>query len=307
MANYFNWLSKHPEHKLLYYICGEEETLSLEVLDGVKSQFMGEKLTLSCKGSWASIEQAVLTEAAQIRVVVLTYVDLLDETKKDILLSWAKRIVAGDLPLVVLVIYTREVNPDTALPLFRPFVDKGRFVECKQLSVDNMKKYAMTSYGCTEQAALVLMELVSYNFRLLNNELEKLACLSDVIDEDLVKELVVFSADDMLVNYLLRRMKDNSVRVVSAVPQAAIIPVLSHLTRKLAFLYMLIQADGPGMGAHKLAAILGVQPWQLLEYFAIKKYWNAPQVLQSLKLLTTMEEHYHKHASNILTLLAAWW
>jgi hypothetical protein len=122
-----------------------------------------------------------------------------------------------------------------------------------------------------------------------------------------VKQFVVFEADDLFLNKMLIRSRDQAKQVVSAVPQDTIPRVLNQLTKKLAFLYQVIINDAPGIGAHKLAGILGVQPWQLLEYFAIKKYWTASAILEKLKLLTVMEAQYTSHKTNILSLLAAWW
>lgn len=307
MANFFQWQSKHPEYKPLYYVCGEEMALRLEVIDAVQAQFAGDRVAVEAKQGFAAIERAVLTETSRLRIIVVSQADKLKSHQIVTLSDWAWRIVRGELTQTVLILHTEEINPDTALPQYRPFVDKGRFVECKAFTVENMKKYAMQSYPCTEAAADLLIELVSYNFRLLNNELEKLVTFETQIDEALVRDVVVFSADDMFLNYMLRRSREQAIKVVSAVPADSIRQVLNTLARKLAFLYLVVIHDAPGMNVHKLAATLGVQPWQLLEFFAIKRYWNGPTLLEKLKLLTTIESHYYQHSSNILLLLASWW
>ena len=306
--NYFQWRGKHPEHKPLYYVCGEEIATRLEVLDGCVSQFLARRLVVDAKKGFADVEIAVLAETQQLKVVTINNADKLDDEQKEIIINWAERIAKGQIMQTVLILHSDEVNPQTSLPIYRPFVEKGRFIECKQMTVENMVKYAMEGYNLTESAANLLAEMVSFNFLKFNNELEKLSCLDlQQIDERIVKELVVFSADDVFVNYMLNRNIKMAQMVASAVDAKQRNSVLTLIAKRLSFLYLVIQKDAPGIGAHKLAAMLNVQPWQLLEYFAIKRFWNGPLILNKLKLLTTVEQQYSAYNSNILSLLVNWW
>ena len=306
--NFFQWKAKHPEHKPLYYVCGEEISTRLEVLDGVVSQFLARKINVDAKRGFADIENAILSETVQLKVITINNADSLDENQREILTEWAMRIAKGQMMQTVLVLHTNEVNPVTSLPFYRPYVEKGRFIECKTMTVENMVKYATDGYNLTESAANLLAEMVSYNFLKFNNELEKLSCLDlQIVDDSVIKELVVFSADDVFVTYMLNRNKKNAALVASSVNPATINSVLTFISRRLSFLYLVIQNDAPGIGAHKLAAILGVQPWQLLEYFSIKKYWNTALIIEKLKLLTVIEQQYSLYNSNILALLVNWW
>jgi DNA polymerase III delta subunit len=314
MANYNQWRSKHPENKLLYYVCGAELSLSLEVRDAVIQQWTHPpnnailQYVDVAKSSFASVENIVLMQPNSMRVVLLENVDKLQGNQRACVEHYAWLITQGRLTYTALVCFTREQNPDTADPFYRPFVEKGRFVECKTMSVDNMKKYAMDDYNCTEEAANVLAEMVSYSFLKFNNELEKLSCLDlPRIEATHIRDLVVFSAEDLFMNYMLVRNNPQALKVVSAVHESTVAQIMTNLVKKLAFLYLMIKEDTPGIGAHKLAAILGVQPWQLLEYFAIKKFWNGPLILEKIRLITQIESHYSKYSTNILPLLVAWW
>jgi len=310
MANYTQWKSKHPENKNLYYVCGIELALCLEVVDAIIKQWPHARVVDldARKIPFGQIDVALLEQPIGLRVVILRNIDVLLPGALVYIEHTAWLISQGKLPQTILVVYTAEDNPETSQDLYRPFVEKGRFVECKAMSVDNMKKYAMEDYRLTALAADLILELVSYNFNRLNNELEKLSCLDLLqIDENIVRELVVFSADDTFISHLLKHNNTQANLVVSAVPPDSINSVLTTLAKKLAFLYLVVINDTPGIGAHKLAAILGVQPWQLLEYFQIKRYWSAPTILEKLKLLTVIEQHHSSYASNVLPLLCAWW
>lgn len=83
--------------------------------------------------------------------------------------------------------------------------------------------------------------------------------------------------------------------------------VLSTLVKKLSFLLLMMKNDRVRITAHALAAKLECQPWQLLEYFEMKKWWNEDKIVSKLKLVTELESVYASNQSNILPLLVGWW
>ena len=308
MANYWQFRSKHPEYKSAYWVCGEEMALRLEVVDSVVSQFQCQNKYWAEASDFSRVEDIILCETQERKVVVVEHAEAFKDYQADQVTKWASKIVAGKMGQTILIVHADEKNPDTAQPRYRPFVEKGRFVECKAMSVDGMRKYAMEDYKLTQPAADLLAELVSFNFLKFNNELEKIHCLNlESVDENIVRELVVFSAEDIFVKYMLSRNLNGAKMVVSAVNSSTVGSVLTHLAKKLSFLYLLFINDKPGTDAHRLAAVLGVQPWQLLEFFAIKRVWNSHLIMEKLKILTAIESQYSTHNTNPLPLLAAWW
>lgn len=223
MALYWQFKSKHPEFKLLYYICGAEFSLVQEVRDAVISQWkhqaISDSVVLDCGvDSWSDIDSVLHMQPVGRRIVVLdNFQEIKDARKIGTVISVAWNIGIGVLSNIVLVVVSNEEKPETSSELYRPFVEKGRFVECKTMSVENLKRYCVEDYNCTEDAAELLLEKVSYNFVALNNELEKLSCLDVQITRDLVDKLVLFSADNLLLRYLLNNQPVQAAKVVHVV------------------------------------------------------------------------------------------
>jgi DNA polymerase III delta subunit len=310
VATYWQWRSKHPENKLLYYVCGVEYSLVQEVKDALLAHWSHANIIkLDCKSSdWADVEHWILVEAEGLKLVCLENAQLLKPHQWERLAEYAWRIADMSLALTILVVVTNEEKPETAEARFRPFVEKGRFVECKQLSIDGLKRYCEDDYQCLPDAADRLLELCSYNFRKVNNELEKLRLLklSPITPAD-VEKYVVFSADDLLVRYLLNRQSELAAKVAHVIPTSGCQSVMTYLTKKLSFIYVSMLNDAPGIGAHRLAARVGVQPWQLLEYFEVKRNWSLSLLEDKLRVLCQLEAMYAQNPTNVLQLLVRWW
>lgn len=310
MAQYWQFRAKHPEHKLLYYICGREYSLVQEVKDSVVSQWgTNDVFRQDCASvNFDVIESTIMTQRPASIVHVIENAQLLSDLNWQVIEFAARRIIAGDLLGVVLVVVTNEDKPDTKQSRYRPFVEKGRFVECKSLNMDSLKRYCQEDYHLTPEATDLILERVSYDFRKLNNELEKLACLGlDVIPKQLVEDLVVFSASDLLLTHLLHNQPSRASMVTAVVDYRDTNYILGTLCRKLVFLCRMLSNDAPGMSAHRLAAKLGVKPWQLVEYFPLKRSWTSEDLLSHIRLITEIEKLYYYHRSNVLLLLVEWW
>lgn len=310
MATYWQWKSKHPENKPLYYVCGSEYSLVQEVKDSLIQQWRNvETWRLDAKQmKWSTIESQLLLSRPGINHLVLDNAHLLKPASWELIERLAQAIVSTASTTQLLTVITNEENPDTASSRFRPFVEKGRYVECKQLTEDGLKKYCMTDYCLTEEAADELIELCSSNFTKINNELEKLSLLGlNPVTPDTVRKFVVFSAEDLLVNHLLRRNMELAFRTLHVLKESDCPRVLSILASKLMFFRIAYSKDAPGIGAHKLAAAVGVQAWQLLEFFKIKRFWDAAMMDSKLQLITELERIYHSQRGNVLYFLVKWW
>ena len=296
--------------KLLYYICGREYSLVQEVKDSVVSQWATNNVfRQDCVSvNFDIVESTIMTQRPSPIVYVLENAQLLSDSNWQVIEFAARRIIGGDLLGVILIVVTNEDKPDTKLSRFRPFVEKGRFVECKSLNLDSLKRYCQEDYHLTPEAADLILERVSYDFRKLNNELEKLACLNlTVISKQTVDDLVVFSASDLLLTHLLHNQSSRASMVTAVVDYRDTNYILGTLCRKLVFLCRMLRNDASGMSAHRLAAKLGVKPWQLVEYFPLKRFWTCEGLLSHIRLITEIEKLYYYHRSNILHLLVEWW
>jgi len=309
MATYFQWKARHPEKKLLYYICGPEYAMVQEVKDAVIAQWQNSIVTtsLDCKRhAFASIEGSVLSSVGG-EMFVLENCQVFNDSQWTKVIDWVHAIIAGKFP-VLLVLVTNEEKPDTNLARFRPFVDKGRFVECKAVTQEALEKYCCDDYNLSVDNARLLISLCGFSFRKLNNELEKLAlvCNGAPAGDD-IRALVVFSAGDTIIRDLLERNQTQAKLNVHSVGVSEISNILRQLLVKLLFTYQAYKEDKPGIGAHRLAAIVGCQPWQLLEFFAIKRHWSVGSLEQHLKMLVEFEAMWSKNQTNVLPLLVQYW
>lgn len=310
MANFWQFRSKHPEHKRLYYVCGAEVGLVQEVVDLIISQWSIKPVIFDCdtKGkSFADMESFSLAAHVVDSIIVIQNAQNLNDKRWEHITKWAWGIVHGDIPRLCIIVISDESKPDTKELKFRPFVEQGRYVECKEMTVDSMKKYCTTDYDITEEAADLLLSKVSYNFRKLNNELEKLKCLHMRIRKETIDKFVVFSPSAVILNLLLQRQKDLAIAASVSVNEKDVLTILNTLAKKLAMLYRIMLADGPRMKAHSLAKAVGIKPWQLLEYFEIKRWWNYSSINQAFKSLVKTEIVYRESPKSAMRLLVSWW
>ena len=279
-----------------------------EVKDSVIAQWERmDTVRLDVSQGFAQIESAVLSVGTQLRHVVVENAQKFHDRHWEFITDWAWAIVQGKLQ-VLLTITSDEEKPNTILERYRPFVEKGRFVECKQVTAESLEKYCVDDYGLSADNAAFIIDLCGYNFIKLNNELEKLRFVygSNIQRHD-IESLVVFTPQNLVVKYLLERNGESASKVVHTLIKSEISEIFRTLVVKLSFFLLVYKLDKPGMGAHRLATAAGCQPWQLLEYFSMKKHWTVTSLQEKLKLLTEFEDVWSKTQSNILGLLCRWW
>jgi DNA polymerase III delta subunit len=197
------------------YICGEDKTLVADVLKAELAYRPINQLDfveLDGKDPIADI-MAALDQYAKdgYRVVVLHNAD---ELKKwGPVITW---LTTAQMKTTNLICVGNDVRPDTKEQRFRPFVEKGRFVECKPLSEEQLLEHIVLTGKYTQPAAQLLIERTAGSTARVFNEMNKLSYLPGAIDVEAVQEYVEQSESERFVEALFNGDKRLAMKIASS-------------------------------------------------------------------------------------------
>lgn len=293
MATYPQWRKKFPEGKRLMYLCGEDKSLVAQVLKDELSYRPINDLDyveLDGKDPVADIMGALNQYAKDgFRVVVLRNADTLK--KWGPLLEW---LSGPQMRETTLICVGNDVRPDTKEQRFRPFVEKGRFVECKPLTEEQLQEHIMLAGNYTREAAQLLIERTGGSTALVLNEMRKLAYLPGPVDMDTVRAYVTVSESERFVDALFDNDKTLAMKIAASMEAEDFGFIVGSLEYALSNLVLLVFVRDKQLDLRDLAERTGIPIFLVGKYLRWGKGVTSSVLYKRIKLLANADAYQRR-------------
>lgn len=292
MATFPQWLERYPEHKRLMYICGEDKALVDYVYTAeLQSREINELdfVALSGRDKIAAImaELDQFAKSANGRIVVIRESDRVK--KWEPVITWCNNVYMRNTTLLCV---GDEVKPDTNQEYLRPFIQKGRYVECKPLDEAQLKQFVMARGDITSDGARVLIELLAGDvFRILN-ELRKLEFLGvGTVTAELVEKVVEPRAQDVLVDALFTGQRERALQCARQFDVTDYPLLIGTLEYHLGNMIM-IAGQGRYLKPQELASRTGIPIFLIPRYGRWARLTNLQVLYRRVKVLANLDKLY---------------
>jgi DNA polymerase III delta subunit len=260
MATFVQFLRKHPARKNWYYVCGEEKLLVEDVVRMVVEMFDPDPRAFSVLDAKESVGNVMAALASDspfpTRTIVLRNAQLLTEWDR------VHRALNDRLRLLVV---TDERNPKTTESRYRPFVEKGQFVECSSMErPERMFDYVSVLLTDMEEGAVqYLVDRYEEDFPSLRNLVQQLLLFPKPTGR-LVRTLTEYGGAVTFASALISGGKKEAVRVLPRVPRTEyLVLILRSLERELVREMFVVDALRQGLRGYDLYQNAGVPRWAL--------------------------------------------
>lgn len=292
MAYFLQWLKKYPERKRLIYICGKERVLVNEVLKAELASHNVSDLGLikldGAKNSLADID-AELNQYGD-RLIVIKNADAIKDWK--LILKWMDSRYMRNTSLICV---GDEILPQTNEARYRPFIEKrdsGKFIECKELSLEQTLELIDMKGSFTHDARNALYVACGGNLAKILNEIEKLNYLGKKITKELVDAFINVSINDNFVNKLFERTY--TLDMVSLIQEKDIPLIIAGIEYYLLNMLLIIKYRSNDRGFKDMAKISGVPLFLVNKLFFLCKGVSEETILRRIKLLANLDVSYRK-------------
>jgi DNA polymerase III delta subunit len=260
MATFIQFVKKHPARKNWYYVCGEEKLLVEDVVRMVVEMFDPDPRAFSVLDVKDSVGEAMATLASDTPFPTKTVV----LRNGQLLVEWDKihRLLNDRLRLLIV---TDERNPKTTEPQYRPFVEKGQYVECGKMDrPERMFDYVAHYLPPLEEGSVqYLVDRYEEDFPSLRNIVQQLR-LFPAVTGRLVKTLTEVGGAVTFATVLISGGKKEAVRSLPRVPRTEdLVSVLRSLERELVREMFVVDALRQGLRGYDLYQNAGVPRWSL--------------------------------------------
>jgi len=293
MATFMQWAKSYPSGKRLLYICGEDTALVSEVLQKELSHRPLNDLdyiTLDGKGPLADITAALEEfSTTGYRVVVVQNAEHIKDWGK--IIEWASD---KEMKHTTLICVGNDIKPDTKLPHLRLFFDKGKFIECRPLSEENLIKYVLSRGRFTKEASVALVKRTNGSSARILNELHKFEYLPAPITAEQVSTYVEVSASEQLVEALFENKKATAMQIAAELDEASFRCVLGALEYNLSNLVLFAFVKDKNATATDIAERSGIPVFLIGKYFGWSKGLTNTVLYKRIKLLANADAQYRK-------------
>jgi DNA polymerase III delta subunit len=294
MAYFLQWLNKFPERKRLVYICGKERLLVNEVLKAEMASRNVSDLGLikldGAKDSIVNIDTELKQYGNNNRLILLKNADQIKDFS--FVIKWTN---LTHMRKTSLICVGNEVFPQTKEDRYRPFIEKrdsGKFIECKELSLEQTLELIAMKGSFTHDARNALYVACGGNLSKILNEIEKLNYLGKTITKELVDEFVNVSINDNFVNKLFERTY--TLDMVSLIQEKDIPLIIAGIEYYLLNMLLIIKYRSNDRGFKDIASISGVPLFLVNKLFFLCKGVSEATILRRIKLLANLDVSYRK-------------
>jgi DNA polymerase III delta subunit len=292
-ATFLQWLNSYPSKKRLLYVCGEDKALVFEVLQKeLASRPLNDLdyVTLDGKGPLADITAALEEfSTTGYRVVVVQNAEHIKDWDK--IIEWASD---KEMKRTTLICVGSDVKPNTKLPQFRMFFDKGKFIECRPLSEENLIKYVLSRGRFTKEASVALVKRTNGSSARILNELHKFEYLPAPVTAEQVATYVEVSASEQLVEALFENKKSIAMQIATDLDEASFRFVLGALEYNLSNLVLFAFVKDKNATATDIADRSGIPVFLIGKYFLWSKGLTNTVLYKRIKLLANADAQYRK-------------
>jgi DNA polymerase III delta subunit len=261
-------------------------------------------VTLDGKGPLADIT-AALEEFAKTgsRVVVVTNAEHIKDWDK--IIEWA---TDKELKRTALICVGNDIKPNTKLAHFRLFFDRGKFIECKPLSEENLVKYVLSRGRFTKEASSALVKRSNGDSARILNELHKFEYLPAPITAEMVVTYVEASESEQLVEALFENKKPLAMQIANFLDEESFRFVLGSLEYNLSNLVLFSFVRDKNATASDIAERSGIPVFLIGKYFLWSKGLSNTVLYKRIKLLTNADAQYRKGLTvGVLERLVSLW
>jgi DNA polymerase III delta subunit len=306
LATFPQWRERFPEGKRLVYICGADRALVSEVYKSELSYRPIHELDYVVHDGKDHISDimASLSQYSKggMRLVVIHNSDLIK--KWEPIIEWTTSRMKDTTLLCV----GNEVKPDTKQAYFRPFVEKGRFIECKPLNDEQMLDYIVRSGKFTKLAAETLVRRTGGSMFRILNEMKKLEYLPPPVTPEVVEEYVLVSESDQLVDALFANDKKAAMHIAESLDQKELGFILGSLEYALSNLVLLVSVRDRQASAVDISERTGIPMFLMGKYFAWAKGVTTNVLYKRIKLLANVDALSKRgHTTGVLERLIVLW
>jgi DNA polymerase III delta subunit len=289
------------------YICGEDRALVSEVLQKELTHRPLNDLdyvTLDGKGPLADITAALEEfSTTGYRVVVVQNAEHIKDWSK--IIEWA---ADKEMKATTLICVGNDIKPNTKLPHFRVFFGKGKFVECRPLSEENLVKYVLSKGRFTKEAAVALVKRTNASSARILNELRKFEYFPAPITAEKVVTYVEINESEQLVGALFENNKALAMQRAGLLDEASFRFVLGALEYALSNLVVLSFVKDKTATMADIADRSGIPVFLLGKYFLWSKGTSNTVLYKRIKLLANADAQYRKgNTVGVLERLVALW
>ena len=296
-ATFLQWAKNYPLKKRLLYICGEDHALVEEVL---QKELVYRPLndldyvTLDGKRAHLADITAALDQFSKdgFRVVVLMNADAVKEWDK--IIEWAS---SKEMKETTFICVGNDTKPETRQSRFRPFIEKGRFIECKSLSEEQLVDYVLSRGRCTKEASIALVKRTAGSSARILNELRKFEYLPIPITAETVNTYVEISESEQLVNALFENNKPLAMQIVGYLDEDTFRFIVGSLEYALTNMLILSTVQDKNASLRDIAERTSIPIFLLGKYFSWSKGVSTAMLYKRIKLLANADAANHRGIS----------
>jgi DNA polymerase III delta subunit len=207
-----------------------------------------------------------------------------------------------------LICVGNDIRPNTKDQRFRPFIEKGRFVECKPLSEEQLCTHIVRTGRFTKEAAQLLIDRVGGSTSRVFNEMRKLEYLPGAIDVATVKAYVTATESERFVEALFESDKPLAMKIAASVDADEFNYLVGSLEYTLTHMVQLVFVRDKHLEMREMAERTGIPIFLLGKYFRWGKGLTSGILYKRIKLLANADAYYKRGLTiGVLERLVALW
>lgn len=287
IANYNQWLQRYPENKRLMYICGKEKILVNEVYKReLESRTFNDWDFVIMNGTDKVADIDAALNQFGDRLIVIKDADKINDW--DFVIEWTKSRYMRNTSLICV---GNEVKPQTKESKYRPFIEKGRFVECRSLNQDQILEMISHRGNFSSGAINALYEVCSGEVSKILNEINKFNYLDGEITKNLVLSHVV-NEDSNFIHALFE--KGNTLQVAKSINDKNLPLIIGTIEYNLTSMLLIIRHRNKQLNFRELAEITNIPVFLVGKFFHWSKGITQETIFKRLKLLANLDVSYRK-------------
>jgi DNA polymerase III delta subunit len=220
------------------------------------------------------------------RLVVIKNADKISNW--DFVIEWTK---SRYMRYTSLICVGNETKPQTKEDKYRPFIEKGRFVDCKALKQEQILEMISHTGKFSSGAATALYESCSGDLGKIINEINKFNYLDGEITKNIVLSHVVSEHTDII--YALFE-KGERLQVAKSINEKNIALLIGTIEYNLNGMLSIIRHRNKQLNFRDLAEITNIPIFLVGKFFYWSKAVTQETVFKRLKLLANLDVSYRK-------------
>jgi DNA polymerase III delta subunit len=306
-AYFWQWAERYPEGCRLTMVVGEDRTLVAEVLKKELEyrpisvlDYVVHNGTDPIGDILASLDQF---SKGGMRVVVIHDSDKIRDWTR--ITDWTTSRLMRDTHLICV---GNDIKPDTKLPHFRPFVERGRYIECRPLAEDKLLAYVMRDKLFTQDAAEMLLQRTGGSTAKILNEMKKLIYLPPPVTPDMVIEYVEVSESERFIDALFANDKMAAMKIANTLDAEQLPFIIGSLEYALSNLILLILVRDKQLTAVDISERTGIPMFLIGKYFLWGKGLTTNVAYKRLKLVANIDALTKRgHSTAVMERLICLW